>query len=43
MSKFMSAKEAVKLIKDGDSIAVSGNGEESWNRMRCLRHWRTAF
>lgn len=26
MSKFMSAKEAVKLIKDGDSIAVSGNG-----------------
>jgi propionate CoA-transferase len=26
MSKFMTAKEAVKLIKDGDSIAVSGNG-----------------
>ena len=26
MSKFMSAEEAVKLIKDGDSIAVSGNG-----------------
>ena len=37
MSKFMSAKEAVKLIKDGDSIAVSGNG------VRCLRQWRTAF
>ncbi|WP_077609347.1 acyl CoA:acetate/3-ketoacid CoA transferase [Clostridium sp. Marseille-P2415] len=26
MSKFMSAEEAVKLIKDGDSVAVSGNG-----------------
>lgn len=26
MSKFMSAEEAVKLVKDGDSVAVSGNG-----------------
>lgn len=26
MSKFMSAEEAVKLIKDNDSVAVSGNG-----------------
>ncbi len=26
MNKFMTAKEAVALIKDGDSIAVSGNG-----------------
>nr|WP_314463004.1 CoA-transferase [uncultured Clostridium sp.] len=26
MSKFMSADEAVKLIKSGDSVAVSGNG-----------------
>ncbi len=26
MSKFMTAEDAVKLVKDGDSIAVSGNG-----------------
>jgi propionate CoA-transferase len=26
MSKFVTAQEAVKLIQDGDSIAVSGNG-----------------
>ncbi len=26
MSKFMTADEAINLIKDGDSIAVSGNG-----------------
>ena len=26
MSKFMTAREAVKLIKDQDSVAVSGNG-----------------
>lgn len=26
MNKFMTAKEAVKLVKDGDSIAVTGNG-----------------
>ncbi|MBQ7487725.1 MAG: acyl CoA:acetate/3-ketoacid CoA transferase [Clostridia bacterium] len=26
MSKFMSAEEAVKLIQDGDSVAVCGNG-----------------
>lgn len=26
MSKFMTAEEAVKLVQDGDSVAVSGNG-----------------
>ncbi|MCI8949624.1 MAG: acyl CoA:acetate/3-ketoacid CoA transferase [Lachnospiraceae bacterium] len=26
MSKFMTAEDAVKLVKDGDSVAVSGNG-----------------
>lgn len=26
MSKFMTAEDAVKLIRDGDSVAVSGNG-----------------